>query len=473
MNLKTILFALFTFLIAAFSAQASLVKVRSSSCSHAGEERRGSGVLLEYGGASYVLTSEHVILNPDRAHSCNIVTVSGRPHGADLIIADWANGLALLKTEGFIPGGIEWNPRSPVSEGLTVGTPVLIQGFPYDFDKPSSDESGRISSLNSYPNLFLSGQGLIQVIHAFADSGMSGSPVYSGNKWIGILSHRVATYSKSRKATTHEMYRTPTNPESTSLLVIPAPTVQTFLTRVLRHHRDLPEAQRTHIEGSTEDLEVRIGNILFHFVPSLALNHSLALLPGGDPVGVGGMDDEINQKSGQITASLSKAPIAIDSESLIESREWFKRLRAKLTRHPQVTMDSVVESSEDEVTLRGIRSLQRFFSSLKSEGTEPLFDTESVLAEPLEQELKNARLGLTLLLNHLEPGESTQGFALKINRYLEILEAHPEVVTARKLSRLTSEENEELWSRLFGVDFNASVQLKGALLKLEEKMSRQ
>src|SRR5262249_2386374 len=142
-DMKHFVFSLaFLSSIFAYGAESlPIVKVFSQVCGNRQNENRGSGLLLKYNGSYYVVTSEHVIAEPESKSGCNeILTLSGKREKATLVVADWSKGLALLRVRvtGSDQNAFEWNPADrPL--GVRVGDPVKLVGFRYDSFSPNVD----------------------------------------------------------------------------------------------------------------------------------------------------------------------------------------------------------------------------------------------------------------------------------------------------------------------------------------------
>ena len=450
-----------------------LVKIKSTSCFNPNIERRGSGLAFRYHHQNYILTSEHVILNPDVNESCNfIIAEDQKVQHSKLVLADWATGLALLQTSENINGAKELdldNDRTNSDE--LIGQKVVVSGFRFDDTSPSIDQDlASISNSKSYPDLFWQSEGLIQIIHAFGDSGMSGAPIYlKSGEWIGILSHRIPQYQASKKAIITEISSQKAQKyDDASLLVIPKTTVFQFLKRILIEQKDYSEISRIYTPSENHEI-VLASQLQFQYEADASQTSLAANLDGGDPVGVGAMDDEFGKKIGRIKVSLAKNRIQTKSSSTLDQNEWYQKILNQVVLKGEVDIDYTVQRNETNLSIRSIPSLTRFFSQLKNK-SEPLIENDRHEIKNLNQDLKTMESLLNKLSTALQPAEASQAFISRIQRYLEVLKRDERLVNAKQIEDLISESHNETWERMFMVDFNSTVQLKSALNKLEEEL---
>lgn len=230
-SLAILTLALFTGLTAlAVGPAQEVVKVSSRYCGIGELVFAGTGILFEESGHHYVLTSEHVLLhgNAGICHSVRNGAIGTRR--AELKIADWGMGLALLE----IPGTLPFRPRGLAEglpeRGIRAGEAVMMAGFPWESPSLFIDTHGSILQPGSSRHLMPSVASLIELEGAHGEFGMSGGPVYAedGASVIGILSHQYLSLVPGQKTRVGELNQ-PLPVIANNLLVIPAPAVREWL----------------------------------------------------------------------------------------------------------------------------------------------------------------------------------------------------------------------------------------------------
>lgn len=137
----------------------------------------GSGVIVD--GRGYIATNHHVIENPG---NLRVVLADGRDFGAELVVSDPSEDLAIVKISGDNLTAINWGDSTTVRPGQAV----YAIGSPLG-DFPSSVSFGVVSGLNRAleMNEFVI-DGLIQT-DAAINRGSSGGPlINSHGEMIGI-----------------------------------------------------------------------------------------------------------------------------------------------------------------------------------------------------------------------------------------------------------------------------------------------
>jgi S1-C subfamily serine protease len=147
----------------------------------------GSGVLVRYGGKTWMITNVHVVAG---AHALAVVTHDGEEHVVDLVDQIERYDIALLKFREKVRDyrGVDIKPRESSARNLSPGTWVIATGNPFRLamDGASVTTLGVISGLDR----FLGGQyqyvGAIQH-DAEVNPGNSGGPLWNlDGELIGI-----------------------------------------------------------------------------------------------------------------------------------------------------------------------------------------------------------------------------------------------------------------------------------------------
>jgi hypothetical protein len=152
----------------------------------------GSGILVQYHKAVYVLTSEHVVLHDNDPGTHIEFQLDGKnPHEATYINSDWGMGLALLKavdgitSDTFPDLEVLANATSPQIHEQAIST-----GFPVHSKSLIVDVDGKVSSTTNISMVLADVEQMLEIQGAHGEFGMSGGPVLDHDLVpIGILSH--------------------------------------------------------------------------------------------------------------------------------------------------------------------------------------------------------------------------------------------------------------------------------------------
>lgn len=224
-----ILFAVFSAGAVATTSETATVKVRSFLCADATKQRIGSGVLLQAGGRTLVLTSSETTYAFEAGKVCYEVSNEKGKAAAALLRKDWASGFSLLEEPPPLPGS---TPAVLKGTSASGGDEVSISGFEIGSASMAS-KPGRILTTTSDRHSFPFTAHLMEVIDTDVEGGFLGAPVWNqGGELIGI------TASEYLKPTAgHPTYPLPWISEAGTkhdhVLVFSAQTIIDWLGRAL------------------------------------------------------------------------------------------------------------------------------------------------------------------------------------------------------------------------------------------------
>ena len=262
----------FTGAFVALGGERPVVKIQSSRCD---EEvvYKGSGLLFQNTGKTYVLTSDHVLLHGKKGFCQTIWNSELDEQKAVFLVADWGKGLALLEVPGLTPKS-SWPSLTQLTEVVPLqnGDPVEVTGFPFGSEKLLKDRNGRVLDLKSQKHLFVELDDLIEIQGAHGEFGMSGAPVFSqDSQFAGVLSHQGLIPGSAKL--------------NGNLLAIPAVAVSAWLKR---YFNDPEHFALTFFEDPGTQLikwdEVHSGEMTFTFSCQLLGGPCTVLIsPNHDP----------------------------------------------------------------------------------------------------------------------------------------------------------------------------------------------
>ncbi len=309
-----ILAILIPFTLGAKAAEiSSVVKIRSTRCDNPARVSEGSGLLFQTEGspdaALYVLTSEHVISEPDRydtsiSHSCNEMVVQGKTHSLQHLSSDWAYGLSLFRVKppfaaGLASGAFRLNPKERASLPEYLAK-VRMRGFLVGSHSPSEHQAF-VANPKSQMGFIPAAKSLIQMSQAEVTFGFSGAPLFNhdGTRFLGLLSSQTLIQRRSEQSVPVTMAAPAPSSTGTGIqtiiqysqpFAISAETVFEFLNRTLsKGPTPTPVMQRL----SGEPLRVSWENHVYRFQLEPRSREPKAgeaapIEIGGDLTGIGG-----------------------------------------------------------------------------------------------------------------------------------------------------------------------------------------
>ncbi len=378
-----------------------VVQIHSMNCGNKTEEFLGSGLLFTYDGHYYVVTSEHVIMQPYLEAGCNrIQFANGKSVPAEQLVSDWSKDLAILSVPSL---GSQKHPIDPelkipawdmtgVSQGLAIGQTLRIAGFPASSAIPVFTK-GTIEALDSLDHYFPAITSLIRIGHSDGEYGMSGSPVYNeeGSDWVGILSSQVHILLPGDRPATIEVDASFRQTENI-VFAISKEQVNEFIQDVLVKKILSPKMLRLSRSGDAE--RVQVGELEFSIERPLSTGAVLdaqrarSYTGVNDPVGhksIAGVNDPVGHifQAGGSGTRYTDATVTIklaDSVNkttpfVLTNKEWFQNLPLQIVAHGPVQVSKIagIDTKNRLVTENDVLILKQFFYLIRDEQNIPLF----------------------------------------------------------------------------------------------------
>lgn len=190
-SLKLFYSLFFVPLLAPAAAVDSIVKIKSFYSTTSLQPRLGTGIVVQWRGHKYVLTSDHVIYHSNRSFTHQISDSKGHTDSLQYFVADAGRGLALLS---FKDGPNSFESFDFETVGLqhpSLFESITMMGFPADSDTVLVDQKGKLSNLKFSSDIFVELSQLMEVSSGHAEFGMSGGAAFSAEGvYRGLLSHQ-------------------------------------------------------------------------------------------------------------------------------------------------------------------------------------------------------------------------------------------------------------------------------------------
>lgn len=359
------------------------VQIRSQFCA-SDKALLSSGVVVQWEGKKYILTSAFSVLN-EETDVCQRIVYANQGLKVHVKRQNWAWGLALLEVDGDISGGfplLEQTDPWPLQADL--GDYSKSQGLP-EIRKVSVVADG--SSRHFIPNV----DQVLEIKGGPFDSSVQGAALFAGKQILGIVSHQYLKIHPG-SLTRPTRWSPLQNEISDHLTVITINDILKWLrspietdTGLLLRANDAWSEQLTYQSGDLQWMEN---------CPSFDSSQTSSDYPigGGDAFGIGG--DGNNYRACQIrvgparekTLSFFSPAHKHFYEDVRESVE--KGFLNKIFFRFE-SLDGVIDSRRDY-----IYSLESFFQMLRQEITKPFLsiasNQEDVGMDPSLAELRKA-----------------------------------------------------------------------------------
>jgi hypothetical protein len=269
-----------------FAADSVVVKTFSQSLN--GELiLKGSGVVLKENNRTFVLTSDHVVIQESKLANYSIQDDHGVKYNAVLVRSDILTGLAILEIkQNNNLKTITFNDFAQTNTTANSGQ-IQTAGFAIDSEGLSTDAQAKILSTTSTRFNYFDNQEMIEIA-GHGEKGMSGGALLTASgKFLGTLSHKYT--------------------QDNHVMAIPASTSQTWIKdtianeetyKILKNYRPL--------EGQIQNKDLilldgmQIEALPFKNIKNKGQEELKKLLPnkklkivasGTDPIGIGGEEE--------------------------------------------------------------------------------------------------------------------------------------------------------------------------------------
>jgi hypothetical protein len=295
----------FLFSVSTFAADIGfLVKTTSGPCRSINNQMKGSGSIFNYNGATYLLTSEHVVYHSTSEKFCHKISNNDiSDERAQLLFADWGSGIALLKLN--LPPSEKYL-SFPEDFVETPNLDIKIGGSPFSEPKQIVINNGIIQNMKSerMPSAVL--KYALEISGTNGEFGMSGGAVFEGDDthlvYRGLLSHQVLVMKPGNPTSASHWDRVDKN--QNQLLAINAIDIKKTLLNYFNNPDEFKISFYRSVLGQISHTDDIIGAGLM-FTPILKKSltersdtETPIPVGGVDPIGIGGN----NQLEGTFTA---------------------------------------------------------------------------------------------------------------------------------------------------------------------------
>jgi hypothetical protein len=454
-----------------------VVKIASLPCDEETKTFQGSGFLFGYEGASYVLTSEHVIYHSGQGF-CHFVSHArlAKREEAELVRADWGAGLALLKLPKAKASDL---PRfeTLAKAGFAERERVTAAGFPLLSNELVRDPRCQVLSEKSHRAFIPLVSDFIEIDGCHTEYGMSGGIVFQQEKGLaGLISHQLLKQSVGPSSVI-EM-RPEVTPDEHHFFLIPWSFASVWVQSALS--ANVPtSAVRDPISQLGGSAVILTMGLRF----SANQDKRNGEVGGADGHGVGGGKGEASDFVVRVTHSNSTT---VTRYPLEVRKRWFEKLRERTLRGKKIQIPYFLRwkraSATPSATRIFFRSLAEFFSLLNESDLEPvsLIENESDAdLPPLSRELKEsgnqmAEICRTLLADaKVKEQEEVTKLLNQILVLSDLIKAESfDLIHADWLKRLQDAQGKG-WQQLCLLDFSAAVSLGTQLLNVQKNLAKE
>lgn len=502
----------------------STVKVTSGICGQDGSKFRGSGVLLRDARKTYVLTSDHILINSNsgvchRVSNSKIGSVKTK-----VLVSDWASGIALLEVLGSVSPDVAL-PLSVIAKRPPAEREKLtVSGFPFEpFDakEPTLYSEGSVLKAQSTRHVFAHAVPMIELFDTHAEFGMSGGPVFSTDESqiLGMISHqaielvaggpsRVVEISGKKSGEKTHVYN--------HIFVI-SPD---FISSWLEGYFSDPETFKPALVESPKNQLLGKKSVItdgLEFITVSAKDAGVGGIGGGDATGtkgIGGGDATGTKGIGGskgggdptgVGGNVLNAPVEPDDAVIVvtlaetnlpaslgrlDRAKWISGMREALLLQKKIVIPYLYRRDPDTqapVKIK-IESLSQFFREIANSGVEPVTRTLSVDGQESVQtsfespfssgSFRTVMDDLLKNLKILKQGAGSVEEKVLLSRAIftvEVLQSATwETIRPAELKDMIEKKGvfEAAWSQLFVRDFDHSVEFLKGLGLVEEELKK-
>lgn len=455
------------------------VKVKSQFCGNDRSALLGSGWIFRRGTDTYVATSEHVVIHAPGADElvCHSVLSSRGWIPAQLVLADWGNGLALFKVHAEKQNLqlVQLEQVTAFQESARDLSTMSVYGFPLNAKASYEDHKGRLLTLTSNRHLIPLIDKTYELIGVHGEFGMSGGPVTAdGNPRliVGLLSHQYIEQQPGHAAHVGEFSSSVTL-ETNHLIVIPGEYVLSWLSSYFAKPSAFTASFVRTVDPTTlVSHSIQAAGLVFK-----AVEASPSLFPGQTTMNVGAIGGEGSGVGGE---SVSRPGVVITVEGgagllptdwyLPARMDWIKKLKESLDLQNQIRIPFVLERNPDTHRLRKlmISSISDFFLKLKNPQITPVV----ALSGPILGEFEKRNEALVSLSARLRSrlknftdkkfDSSTLQFLAQLRDMLDVIETDGWLaINDQDLQASLQISGSEMnsWKALFMANFDEAVGL--------------
>lgn len=473
-NALAIFFAFISGNALAFEIKDFVVKTRSQMCSDPIQKLSGSGLVFNKAGQTYVITSEHVILQ-ELSEVCHFA--SNETLGElklELIHSRWDLGLALLKVSAKVLQAPELEEL--FSQKASIENRIRVLGYPVSENSLRIDQNGKILTLESKRHIFERLDNVIEISGVHVEYGMSGGALFdqSTRKYLGLISHQALALvpGNSPSLQINQEDNKGNINVSNILLAINSKDILKFINNSLSQSEKFTSWKRNFADQLKQIESVSWGQVQLKLLSHEKKNLNILLASmGGDGVGTGGLEKLDVEKTLQVKLLSSGHSQVFSEES---PYEWLKNKKSLLLRKNEINIRGIISGtiSENNLHLQPVKSLSQFLRSVAHREWTPLIkQSENEILIPSQVVSRANAISEQIL--KLKISDEAQSLMNQITMVLSLVSQGDAALLKEK--DFNSIVNSKHWSDLFSNEqaFDLTVELKGNLIQIIESLKSQ
>lgn len=436
----------------------TVVKVYSRPCGK-NAVKVGSGTLIIHEGAVHVLTSDHVVYHGSRSDGvCHSIRFNGSTYAANLVAANFLNGLALLRLNGVSDAmaNIALRPAQDFVSSSRAAVFGTLAGFPGASTGVNADTQAQILSASSSRSILPEVNTLLEV-KGHSEFGMSGGALFDqSGRYAGLLSHQYLRLHLGAPSSVHE-YRENGEQGEFIALVIPAEAASSWL----RNLRDVRLDLKSQIAGK---MAVSFEGVRFAAQTckenSAPVGGRMNL--GGEGAGIGGNE---GKRTCRILATLEKSG-NLGVKFPFRNGRWFDSLREKLLAGGSAEIDGLYFDGKRFV----LPDFLAFFSAV-ARGYVPITKIQAPFVVEAQVVRLLKRLGTELESTLARFDNQLDDDTLAQSRELADALKNEQWDLAALLGPAQLAQS-SFWDETLTMDFMLTVEIKAKLLRIAEELAK-
>ena len=457
--------------------QKAVVKVSSFPCQAGRPRFNGTGLAVSYQGELQIITSEHVVLHDSGEGVCHEVQSAEKTVSAQLLVADYQKGMALLKLPNQAIPSV--TAEDLQNEGIFSSVNAL--GYPATSSSLQTLTNGRVINSQSHRALIPGLTNLVELINLPVEYGMSGGVLIDDKgHFVGMISHQVLKRI-SGQATMASTLSGEGNVNDLALGISAKNVITWLFAQKQNTNHEIIWQRYEKAQRSGEEV-IQFGPLLFSLKQKKATD--AWSIGGADGTGVGGKGGADGSGIGGDSHTpkaemLSTVQVALNPNSSAEMR----RMRLPYSHLEQwktwllrgQTLQVVFLRQSGATRLTEIRSLEQFFTMWLRDGQEPV-----LIRSPLgneESEINQIRK-LAHTMAQIAQSQSDQlvdGNEIKswLRRLRDLsLMASNGLTNSAEIAGILNGPNTPYWQKLYDQDFTGASELEASIQKLLAQMKK-
>ena len=468
----------------AINFEKSTVKTASGFCQSDTNLLHGSGLIFKTDEHHfYVLTSDHVIVHSNEGY-CHSIDYHEHKLQAQLKVADSSIGLAILSLKN-VQEMLKIAAIPLLSElgqiQILPDKKVYLAGFPSQLNSLATSSTGHVSRQSAQITVSKSDRRIlpnldqtIEIGQADAERGMSGGPAWtyvndSGiniPSFVGLLSNLVI-HDVSEDASAVINWEESVQRKESKVALIPANVVIPWVQKMLNEKHTLNDF--LHLEANSQIQSVNgyqsistpnyiYKGLRIEFpIDYRDQEHSLmAMIPGGDGVGIGGPD--------RIHPSL---PITLSLTGACELDDTFLCNRLYKEKEVKISYGKIISADKSVIRIGSEKKVEFLHYLIKNELSLIPLQSDQINEDPTVSLLKE---NILKLFKKLKSPDSIAVLNQLYNSVHDYSNCNSYIVPNKILNEWTFIQNIQAWKDLW---LNDNESVSSIFRSLYELMKRQ